>query len=118
MRPRFFASHPRLGKPALRLHGREPLVPELDGQAGRVGDALGESASLASGWPLVTAQIDGETDDESRDVLALDEEAQVSDEPPRIARVQRSSRVGHEPQLVVNCEAYPSAARVEPARST
>ena len=118
VRPRFFASHLRLRKTALRLHRREPLVPELHGQAGRVGDALGESTSLASGWPFVTAQIDGETDDESRDVLALDQEAQISDERPRIARVERASRVGHKPELVVDCEAYPSAARVEPARST
>jgi len=59
--------------------------------------------------------VERKADDEARHVLALREVSQRGDEGAPVSRVERSARVRHEPQIVVDRHAHTRAPRIERA---
>ena len=107
----------RRGEGAPGLHGRQSLVPELDGAAGGVRDPLRQDARLPGGLPFPSAHVERKADDEPADVLVVGQFAQRDEEGRRIGRVEGGARMGQEPEFVVDRDTDSRLPRVEPAGS-
>src|ERR1019366_361200 len=109
------ASHLAGRERALRLNGREPLVPELDHAARAVGDELPEAPRVARRGPFAAPEVKGQADDEPPDVFAGRQVSNGRGERLGIARVERAPGVRQETKLVVDGHPDSSPARIEPA---
>jgi len=113
---------PRALRPRTPLASRARCACTVDSRSSHSSTAVSSRpppvapvCALSSQSPLAPAHVERKADDEARHVLALREVSQRGDEGAPVSRVERSARVRHEPQIVVDRHAHTRAPRIERA---
>jgi hypothetical protein len=98
------------GERPLRLYRGQPLVPQLHGSAGGIGDLAGNRSGATRSRPLSSPHVERQPDDEPDDALLLGEIAKGSEEDPFVSRVEDAARVCQKAEVVVDCHPNTHAA--------
>ncbi len=105
--------HASFAQPACRLDGGQALVDGVDGQAGRLGERLGEGLGLACGGSGQTVGIERNADDEALEFFGFHEASELAEGAFAVASVECGAGMGHEAELVTDGEPDSNLAEVE-----
>ena len=98
---------------AIGLHRTQTLVPEFHIQVHGVCQLLGESASFPSTWPLATTHVEGEANDEMRNLIFPNELFQRQEKLASGLGGEERPGMREKPELIRYGDANTRAAEIE-----